>query len=332
MKRNTIINPTEREILVRVSKVSSKGAELLIYKDSRFDVNTLNDLYGVDGWNLRLEPVDWNGTQTVSATLTVRGEKNDFTRNDFGEDAGGSIKALASDALKRAAFRLGIGTALYTAPKIFIPYDKINLIPGSDGGLRCIDDFVVDKIVYSEDGKRIEQLVVSNDTTNQVVFVWTASEQEKRKKERMAAIREVKKTTVSTKSETSKPVKTSAAEKPVRKVATEKTPTEAVVAPVVVEETAAPAIKAEKTPTPTPPTPAMALPPLNGPEDALNTLATSGNKAGQPLRAHRPVELAFLFGGVDTPIEVKEAIKQIAAATPSVKAACIKRGYGEIAS
>lgn len=334
MEKTTIttINPTVNEVYVKIDKQRDDGVELVIYKDSRFDVNALNTLHGPLGWDLNvgLEQSALANDPKVYAEIKVYDpETNHWVcRKDYGEDMAGSIKALASDAVKRAAFRFGIGAALYTGPKkIFVPNERINLRPGTDGGQKCFDTFVVDEITYSDDGKRICTLTISDEQTNQVVFHWEAEQEDKKREERLKKFHDAK-------SSTTAAATTSPARKTTTKRTTTATPSpkkEGVSIPTVVSSDPVTPVTAKpevKTAAPIPAT-TLAMPPLNGPKEALATIADAGNKKGEPLSSHRPVELAFLFGA-DSSDEVKNAIKQIAAATPSVKAACIKRGYGDI--
>ena len=71
---------------------------------------------------------------------------------------------------KRHGFRWGIGRALYTSPFIWIPKERCNIREGQKP--KCYDKFSVEKIVYSDDGKRITALAVWNDTQKKRAFVW----------------------------------------------------------------------------------------------------------------------------------------------------------------
>ncbi len=308
----------------------------------------LNEIYGENGWSLNVgtESDPFAQEEKVFAEISVwNKDTNSFiTRKDYGEDAAHSIKALASDAIKRAGFRFGIGQALYTGPKrIFVSRERVNWIPGSDKTPPyCNDDFVVDEITYTEDDKRIKTLVISDLSVNkphgEVVFAWDAETEETETTKRLSAFHDMKDKLPSPTRESNP----AAPEKTVRKTTSSTTPatiTKKIDKVESVNAVSAPIIKVPEdsketasTVKPVVPKPMMGLerPTISGPEGALNTLANCGNKKGAPLKDHRPVELAFLFGDENTSEDVKSAIKQIAAATPAVKDACIKRGYGSI--
>ena len=76
-----------------------------------------------DEWSFRIEVIPGTPTPTVRGSLTVLG----ITREDIGEagegDAG-TLKAAASDALKRCAVQFGIGRYLYDLPRQWCDYDS----------------------------------------------------------------------------------------------------------------------------------------------------------------------------------------------------------------
>jgi hypothetical protein len=92
-------------------------AMLLAYVDARAVQDRL-DAICPDGWSFEIEVIQ-AASPTVKGRLTVLG----VAREDIGEAAegsamgGGSLKAAASDALKRCGVQFGIGRYLYDLPK-----------------------------------------------------------------------------------------------------------------------------------------------------------------------------------------------------------------------
>lgn len=64
--KNKIRSLRPEEIEIRVQQVTSKGAQLLLYKDSRCDKRILDETYGVTGWQNRYEEIKGNLFCTIS--------------------------------------------------------------------------------------------------------------------------------------------------------------------------------------------------------------------------------------------------------------------------
>ena len=62
------------EVDCRVSTVSEKGCSLLLYKDSRVDMNLLDETFGIFGWQRKHEVIDGNLYCTVSVKDPETGE------------------------------------------------------------------------------------------------------------------------------------------------------------------------------------------------------------------------------------------------------------------
>ena len=109
------------EIDVRVGGTSydAKGAWLLLYKDARCDMNILDETLGVYGWQRHHEIIGGNLYCTIS--LWDDEKKQWIEKQDVGTESNqDKEKGQASDSFKRAAFNIGIGRELYTAPFIWI--------------------------------------------------------------------------------------------------------------------------------------------------------------------------------------------------------------------
>lgn len=164
---------TEKDIEVKVKQVKENGAVLLLYKTARTDMDVLDEAVGAENWTNDYKEIKGN----LYCGLAVR-EKEDeqfIWKWDCGiesrEDGeGNEKKGEASDAFKRAGFRWGIGRELYSAPFIWIPADKMNVVT-SNGKCKTFDNFSVEKIAYDQSG-RISGLAIRNDKTNKRAFVW----------------------------------------------------------------------------------------------------------------------------------------------------------------
>ncbi len=161
---------TEKDIEVRVARVTNAGVELLLFKDARCDMRILDETVGAENWQCEY----YEHKNTLFCKVGI------FTDYDRGpmwvwkSNAGApsnmeAQKGEASDAFKRACFTWGIGRELYTAPRIFVYADKCkSLKQGKNGKMQCYDHFSVAKIKVV-DG-RIVGLAIRNDDMGKVVF------------------------------------------------------------------------------------------------------------------------------------------------------------------
>lgn len=148
------------EIDVRVAQINKNGASLLLYKDARVDMNILDEVYGADCWQREHQLIG----DRLYCTIKVwnRELKQWISKQDVGvESYTEKEKGQASDSFKRAGFNVGIGRELYTAPRIWIGADKINIQTGNNGKLLTYDKFTVTEIDYN-DNREIDKLVIVN--------------------------------------------------------------------------------------------------------------------------------------------------------------------------
>lgn len=118
LKLNTPI-PIE-EIDFRVQSINKGGyATILAYKDARVDMNRLDAVYGIEGWQKKYDLID----NHLFCSVGVWSEKLNqwIWKQDVGTESNTEKeKGEASDAFKRACFNLGIGRELYAYPLIQI--------------------------------------------------------------------------------------------------------------------------------------------------------------------------------------------------------------------
>lgn len=178
------------EIECKVATINANGLQLLLYKTARTDKAILDEVYGEDGWYNEFEEI--KGNLYCSIYIWSDDKKQWIKRQDCGveSDFGDKEKGEASDAFKRAGFKVGIGTELYTPIFIWIPYKDKKGEPNYDekydeekprNKYSTFTKFSVEKIDTSED-KVIKQISIINDKGKRV-FVKTEPEKKEEKKE-----------------------------------------------------------------------------------------------------------------------------------------------------
>ncbi len=105
--------------------VKGNRALAAAYLDARAVMQRLDSVFGVGGWKDRYELVAGG---SVVCTLSVKVDGEWVEKSDVGSpseqpDDGDKMKAGFSDALKRAAIKLGIGRYLYRLPSQWVDYD-----------------------------------------------------------------------------------------------------------------------------------------------------------------------------------------------------------------
>lgn len=170
---------TADEIECRIGQVgkSGNGLSLLLYKDSRSDMDILDETLGVENWQCKYDVI--NGELFCTVSIWDETKAQWISKQDLGSPSNVEAeKGRSSDALKRTCVRLGIGRELYTAPFIWIPAEKCNLVQRGNG-YTCYDRFKVAKIQIDENPntgrKRITGIRIVNEKTGQIVYSWKES-------------------------------------------------------------------------------------------------------------------------------------------------------------
>lgn len=161
------------EIECRIQEIDRSGRflRLLLYKTVRTDAAILDETHGPMNWQNDYKSIDgklYCGIAVRSGTEWI------WKWNTGTESAMEAQKGEASDAMKRAGFCWGIGTELYSAPKIMIWSPKAKIEKNSRDKLVCYDRFYVRQIEYDEN-QDICRLVIVNETSGLDVFAWSAT-------------------------------------------------------------------------------------------------------------------------------------------------------------
>lgn len=166
MEKIRCLKPEEIEI--RVQQVTEKGAQLLLYKDSRCDKRILDETFGIFGWKDRYEEVKGNLFCTISI---YDGEKQQWIdKCDCGtESFSEKEKGEASDAFKRAGFNVGIGRELYTRIFYFASVPTKKNDKGKYDLVNKYEKFTVAEISTNEETEKIEKIKIA-DSKGNIVF------------------------------------------------------------------------------------------------------------------------------------------------------------------
>lgn len=166
MEKIRCLKPEEIEI--RVQQVTEKGAQLLLYKDSRCDKRILDETFGIFGWKDRYEEVKGN----LFCTISIYDDKKQqwIDKCDCGtESFSEKEKGEASDAFKRAGFNVGIGRELYTRIFYFASVPTKKNDKGKYDLVNKYEKFTVAEISTNEETEKIEKIKIA-DSKGNIVF------------------------------------------------------------------------------------------------------------------------------------------------------------------
>lgn len=159
------------EIECRVKQITNDYLVILLYKNSRVDMDLLDETVGPMNW--RRGHCRENANCIVSIYDTDK--KEWVPKEDTGTESNTEAeKGLASDSFKRACVNWGIGRELYSAPRIRVRTSECRVEQGRNGKTVCRDSFSVSAIRYN-DVRKIDQLELINNRTGKVVFRYPAA-------------------------------------------------------------------------------------------------------------------------------------------------------------
>ena len=153
------------EIDCRVGTINNKGLTLLLYKDARCDMNILDETVRPMNWTRSHSRENANCIVSIWDSEKLMWVSKEDTGTESKTEA---EKGLASDSFKRACVNWGIGRELYTAPRIWIPAERVEL---SKDGRKLYDRLRVKDIAYNE-RREITSLVIENVSRRQVVYTY----------------------------------------------------------------------------------------------------------------------------------------------------------------
>ena len=162
------------DIEVKVKQITEKGALALLYKTARTDMEILDRVFGIGNWQCHYEEIKGNLYCTISIWDEEKGQwvaKCDCGIESREDDEGNQKKGEASDAFKRAGFRVGIGRELYTSPFIWL---KVDTAQDKNGKWQLTDrfaKFVVGEIGY-DSNKKINLLRIVNAKSGEEVYTF----------------------------------------------------------------------------------------------------------------------------------------------------------------
>lgn len=169
MKLNTPLKIEDVDF--RAQSVNKGGyVTILAYKNARVDMNRLDEVYGVDGWQKKYELID--GKIFCSIGIYSDRLKEWIWKQDVGvESYAEKEKGQASDAFKRAGFNFGIGRELYDYPLIQV---KLNDSEFDKNAFKATFNFKLKDWVwgseFDENGTLIK--LAAKDQNNVVRFNW----------------------------------------------------------------------------------------------------------------------------------------------------------------
>ena len=150
------------EILVRVERVNPQTlvGEIVLYKDARCDMRILDETVGPGRW--QTEHVILNGQNYCKLSIWDDELKQWVSQMDVGvAQRFEREKSAASDALKRAAFRFGLGRELYSKPgdaRVQLLKNEVKI--GSDGNTYMKDEISLYVGSISYENKQITQITI----------------------------------------------------------------------------------------------------------------------------------------------------------------------------
>ena len=160
------------DIEVKVKQITGKGALALLYKTARTDMEYLDKVFGIGNWQCSYEEIKGNLYCTIQIWDDDKGQwvaKQDCGIPSREDDEGNEKKGEASDAFKRAGFRVGIGRELYSSPFIWL---SVETEQGNNGKWQLKDRFAkfeVAEIDYDKN-RKINRLLIVNTKTGATVY------------------------------------------------------------------------------------------------------------------------------------------------------------------
>ena len=161
------------DIEVKVKQVGPKGALALLYKTARVDMAILDDVFGPMNWQVDYKEIKGNlycGIGIRESCDSPFVWKWDCGIESRSDNEGHQRKGEASDAFKRAGFKVGIGRELYSAPFIYLKVETEKDAKGNYVLKNRFAKFSVLEVGYDR-CKKINRLAIS-DEKNEIVYTY----------------------------------------------------------------------------------------------------------------------------------------------------------------
>ena len=170
-----LLEPDDIELRVGVTKKS--GFSLLLFKNARVDMQILDETVGTMNWQKHYELIDGQLFCTIEIWDAEKGQW--IGKQDVGVESNTEAeKGRASDAQKRAAFAVGIGRELYSAPFVWIN-GHVEQDQRSRSGFKADQKYVsglkVSAIEYTP--KRSIKKLVIEDADGQIAYSYGVKRQ-----------------------------------------------------------------------------------------------------------------------------------------------------------
>ena len=148
------LTPKEIECRAQIDKYNRMLVRIMLYKDSRVDMNILDETVGNGGWERLHQEI--KGVLYCGVGIRMRDGTVKWKWDCGTESNTEAQKGEASDAFKRACFCWGIGRKLYTTPTIVF-----SLFNSDTSNGKLCRSFSVKEIEYSN--SKISYLLIVDD-------------------------------------------------------------------------------------------------------------------------------------------------------------------------
>lgn len=155
------------EVELRIGQVYDGGVSFLLYKTARTDMALLDETLGAYNWQCDYKELKGN----LYCGIGIKTEDGWAWKWDCGTESNTEAeKGEASDAFKRAGFRVGIARCLYTAPLIYFKTATKQKVNGKGYELANPKEFrgiyVKELETIEQEAKRIISKLVINQKCN----------------------------------------------------------------------------------------------------------------------------------------------------------------------
>lgn len=162
------------EVELKPQKFYSWGVAVVIYKDSRVDMNILDEMYPGD-WEDSYERIG----DSLFCKITIHTDNGPRSFMDVGTESNMEAqKGEASSAFKRASTKAGIGRGLYTTPRLTISANKLGCKEDEESVKEAFRKakVVVSDIQFEDDraGEFVSYIQLVSAATGDILLEWSS--------------------------------------------------------------------------------------------------------------------------------------------------------------